>query len=99
GGDDWKYDIVHRKSGGPLQGLILTEPGSSSVTIRCISRKPGSPTVVYTIVVPRADVAREVRLSKADRALLEQRLDALKREHQDLAERLRLLDPREKGGP
>ena len=98
GNDDWKVDVIHRKRGVPLRGLVM-EQGSSSVKIRCISRKPGSPTVVFTANVPRTEIARLELLSGADRTLLEQRLDALKRERQDLAERLRLLDPKGKSGP
>src|SRR5438128_387242 len=79
GGDDWKYDVIHRKKGEPLRGLIEKQD-SSSVKIRCIWRKPGSPTVVFTATVPRAEISSVKELSRADRDLLEQRLDALKRE-------------------
>ncbi len=99
GGDEWKYDVVYRKGGAePLRGLVVAQ-GSDKVTIRCISRNPGRPTIVFTANVPAAEVSRLKLLSDADRAVLQQRLDALKRERQDLAERLRLLDPKVKGVP
>jgi hypothetical protein len=95
GGDEWKYDVIHRKRGVSLRGLVV-EQGASFVQIRCISRKPGSPTVVFTENVPRGDVASLQLLGDADRKLLEQRLDALKREREVLAGRLRALDPKTK---
>jgi hypothetical protein len=93
--DEWKYDVLYRKRGVPLRGLIV-EQGASAVQIRCISRKPGSPTVVFTENVPRGDVASLKLLGDADRKLLEQRLDSLKREREVLARRLRALDPKRK---
>src|SRR3954471_18576532 len=76
GADDWKYDVIHRKRGLPLKGLIV-EQGASAVRIRCISRKPGSPTVVFPESVPRSDIEGMELLSREDRAVLEQRLDSL----------------------
>jgi hypothetical protein len=53
--------------------------------------------VVFTEAVPRSDISRMVLLDAADREVLQQRLEALKRERETLATSLRLLDPRMKG--
>jgi hypothetical protein len=92
GNDEWKYDVVHRKRGQPLRGLVVKQ--GATIQIRCISRKPGSPTVVFTENVSRADVSRLQLLSDADREKLQQRLDSLKREREVLAAHLRSLDPK-----
>jgi hypothetical protein len=98
GGGEWKLDVVHRKGGEPLRGLIV-EDARDHVTIRCVSRKPGRPTMLFTVKVPRGDVSRLEELSKEDRDQLQGRLEALKREYDSLAERLRALDPGAKSSP
>jgi hypothetical protein len=94
GGDEWKYDVVHLRHGQPLRGLVVEQ--GAVVKIRCISRKPGSPTVVLAENVPRQEVSRLELLADADRKLLQQRLDALKREREVLAAHFRSLDPKGK---
>jgi hypothetical protein len=96
GRDDWKYDVIYRKKGSPLSGLVLHE-GPGVVTIRCITRKPGRPTLAYTENVPRAEIDRVSRLDDAERRQLGQRLDALKHEREVLEAHLRLFDPKRKG--
>ena len=96
GGDEWKYDVIYRKRGLPLRGLVLEQ--GATVKIRCISRKPGSPTVVFTENVPRGDIARLELLDDAARGnCLQHRLESLKRERDVLAAHLRLAEPQEKG--
>src|SRR5262245_46617878 len=80
GHDEWKFDGIHRKAGVPLRGLVLKQ-GADSVKIRCVSRKPGSPTVTFLENVPRKEIARVELLGKEDRARLEQRLAAVKRDY------------------
>jgi hypothetical protein len=92
---DWKFDVIQRKAGPPLSGLV-TEQNSKSVTIRCVSRKRGSPTVTFTEVIPRDEIEKLVLLPDKDRQLLQERLDALKREREALIEQLRLLDSKSK---
>jgi Protein of unknown function (DUF1570) len=96
GADEWKYDVIVRKAGEPLRGLVVEE-GDRSVKIHWIWRKPGKPTLVFTEIVPRREISRVVLLEKADREALQGRLDALKRERAVLADHLRALDPRGKG--
>lgn len=94
--DAWQMDVVHRKRGLPLRGLVI-EQGADAVRIRCISRRPGSPTVVFLEIVPRAEVARLELRTPEERKALEARLEAIKRERELLAARLRALDPGGKG--
>ncbi len=96
GADEWKYDVILRKAGEPLRGLIVEE-GDKSVKIRCIWRKPGKPTLVSTEIIPRSEISRLLTLGKEDREALRERLDALKRERVVLADHLQALDPRGKG--
>ena len=96
GSDEWKYDVVVRKSGEPLRGLVIEE-GPKSVKLQWIWRKPGRPTLVFREIVQREDIRRVELLPDADREALRQRLDALKRERAVLADHLLALDPRGKG--
>lgn len=93
GADAWKFDVVHRKAGEPLRGLIVSHT-PEAVTIRCVSRRAGYATVVITEVVPRRDIARLDELAADDRAALRARLEKLKAERDLLAARLRALGPR-----
>jgi hypothetical protein len=88
----WKLDVVHRKKGPPLQGLVLGQT-PAVVHLQYISRKPGSSTIVYKVDVPAAEVERVERLSDEERDRLRQRLDALRQERLSLLERLKGLDP------
>jgi hypothetical protein len=93
GADDWKYDLVYPKNGRPpLKGLV-TEQSATQVLIKCVSRKPGSPTVVIPEWLPRAEVERVELLEPQERDQLRQRLQALARERETLATRLKALDP------
>jgi hypothetical protein len=92
GSDDWKYDIVYRKKGTPFRGLVVDQ-AATQITIKCISRKPGSPTLVFTEYLPIQEVERVELLPAEEREVLRQRLDALKREREMLTAQLRLLEP------
>jgi hypothetical protein len=91
GGDGWKYDVVYRKKGSPFQGLVV-EQTPEVVRLRCVSRRPGSPTVVYPVDLPAADVERVELAPDDERDRLRARLEALRRERRTLAERLQALD-------
>lgn len=93
--DDWKFDVIHRKVGQPLSGLVLEQTGTS-VTIRCVKRKRGSPTLTFTEVIPRAEISKLELLPDKERHLLQGRLEALKKEREVLTEQLRSLDPNAK---
>ncbi len=92
-GDDWKYDIVYRKTGRPLVGLIL-EKNDTHVLMRCISRRPGSPTVTIRESLPLKEIEDIKWLGPEDRAVLVNRLKNLGRERESLAAQLKLLDPK-----
>jgi hypothetical protein len=93
--DDWKFDVIHRKAGPPLSGLII-EQTSKDVTIRSVSRKRGSPTVFFTQSIPRTEISRIDELRPADREQLKERLDGLLRERKALLEQLHSLDSKNK---
>jgi hypothetical protein len=96
GADEWKFDVVYRKKGPPLRGLVLAQ-GPAGVDIKCISRKPGSPTIVFLEKLSPAEVERVELLPPEQRQLLGQRLDALKQERKLLGERLKALNRAAKG--
>jgi hypothetical protein len=93
--DDWTFDVIERKVGKPLSGLVIEQSGKD-VTIRCVSRKRGSPTVTFTQVISRDEISKLVLLPDKERALLKERLDGLKNERQHLVDQLRLLDSKVK---
>lgn len=91
-GDDWKYDIVYRKQGKPLTGLVL-EKSATHLYMRCIHRRPGSPTVTIRESLPLNEVDRVDLLGPEDRDILITRLKNLARERETLSAQLKLLDP------
>jgi hypothetical protein len=92
GTGEWKYDVVYRKGGVQIRGLVLVET-PTMIRVQCISRRPGSPTVVYPIELPREEVLRVELLPDDDREQLRHRLEALRQERRVLIDHLRLLDP------
>src|SRR5262249_29425053 len=91
-GDSWKYDVVYRHKGVPLHGLVV-EHGAKHIILKCIVRKPGRPTLIFTEYLPRAEIARIVQAEPAERALLAGRLQALVREREMLEARLKAVGP------
>src|SRR5665213_1771436 len=55
GGDEWKYDVVHLKSGEALSGLVV-ERDAKHVYIRKVVRKPGAPTLIFSDDLKRGDI-------------------------------------------
>src|ERR1700730_16300042 len=94
GSDEWKYDVIYRKHGQPLRGLVLEQ--GSTIKIRCITRNHGKVSLVFTETVPREEIAGRELLDDGERQRLQQRLDSLKREREVLAAHLRLLGPKKK---
>jgi hypothetical protein len=94
GSDEWKYDQVLRRKGPPLVGLVV-EDTREAVRIKCIRRKPGTPTLLYTDTIPREEVVEVRLLEEADRKVLIERLEALKRDRELLAALTRSLEPGE----
>ena len=92
GEDDWKYDVVHLKNGDALSGMVV-EQDARHVFFRRIVRKPGAPTLIFSDDLKRSDVDRMDLLNDDDRDQLARRVEALVRERDQLATRLRLLDP------
>lgn len=92
GEEAWKYDVIHRKQGASLRGVVVDQT-PTSVKIRCITRKPGSPTLVFTEIVPRAEIARLELMTDEQRRQVTERLDTLKQEREVLGAHLRALNP------
>jgi hypothetical protein len=90
GGDDWKYDVVLRRKGPPLVGLVV-EQTESQVLFKCISRQPGRPTLIFNEALPRQEIQRLDLLNDHDREQLQQRLKNLVREREQLQAHLKLL--------
>src|SRR5438270_11943913 len=84
GGDQWKYDVVHLKSGATVSGLVV-EQDAKHVFIRKIVRKPGAPTLIFGEDFKRPDVDHIDQLEGADHDQLVQRIQSLIREHDALA--------------
>jgi hypothetical protein len=47
GEDEWKFEVLHRKTGMPFYGLLISESPNQAV-FKCIVRKQGSPNLVFT---------------------------------------------------
>jgi Protein of unknown function (DUF1570) len=92
GGDEWKYDVVHLKTGESLRGLVV-EQDAKHVFLRKIVRKPGAPTLIFSDDLKRSDVDHLDLLADDDREQLVQRVQALIRERESLATQLKRLDP------
>src|SRR5262249_42945267 len=92
GGDEWKYDVVVRKKGPPLRGLVV-EQSAQYVTIKCVTRNPGRPTIIFEEAIPRRDVEGVSLLDPKERDVLVKRIDAVRKERDLLAARLKLIDP------
>ncbi len=91
GTDDWKYDVIRLKKGLILQGLVV-EQTRDQVVLKCISRKPGRPTIVFTHYLAPNEIDRMVLLDAQERDRLHRRLEAVKNEQQMLAEQLKMLN-------
>jgi hypothetical protein len=91
GDDDWKYDVVHLKNGHTLQGLLV-EQNESEVRFRCVTRKPGSHTVVIPTTLDRAEIDSIDPLDPRDRDVLAGRLKALDPTGKGEAERMAALE-------
>lgn len=92
GGDDWKYDVVHLKTGDTLSGLIM-EQDARHVVLRKIVRKPGAATLIFSDDVQRSEIDHIDPLNDDDRDQLAKRVQALIREREALADQLKRLDP------
>lgn len=92
GTDDWRYDVVHRKRGDAFRGLVLQQ-NAAHVRLQYVSRRPGAPTVLYTIELPAEEVDHVELLPDEERDRLRQRLDALRQQRRQLTDWLRLLEP------
>jgi hypothetical protein len=91
GGDDWKYDIVYRKSGDSFRGLVLQHEGGE-VRMWCIVRNPGRPTIFYRVNLPDSEIERIQMLPPEEHEKLRQRFEALREEHRRAPDPFRALE-------
>lgn len=99
--DDWKFDVVHLKNGHTLVGLLV-EQTPAAIKFRCVSRKPGSHTLVIPETLERAEVSSLELLPDKEREVLAARLRALDPTGKGEAQRMASLEltsvPWGKGG-
>ena len=89
--EEWKYDVVLLKNGHTLQGLLVKQT-PDEIQFRCVSRKPGSHTVVIPTTLERAEVDHLDLLDDKDREALAARLDALDPTGKGEAQRMASLE-------
>src|SRR4051794_26697315 len=76
GEHDWPLDVVTLKNGAKFEGLIVeTLPGG--LNFRVVRQPAGKLTLTFTTFIDKKEIARENRLSEADRKVLRERLAAL----------------------
>lgn len=97
GEDEWKFDVLHRKSGLPFKGLLVSE-SPNQVVFKCIVRKPGSPTLIFTENFEKSTILKIDRLPESERNQLASKLEALAKERERFANTLRSLDPKSPAG-
>jgi len=73
---EWIYDRIDLRNGSRIHGLIL-EDQPLWVRFRSVSRKPGRPTVTWTLVLDKREIVKIERLGEADRKQLQARIDEL----------------------
>ena len=95
--DTWKLETLYRKQGDSMKGFLVEE-SAKQVVFKCIIRKPGAPTLLFTEIFDPKDVLRVEKLPEAERKILSSRLDSLAKERELLATSLKLLDPKTNQG-
>src|SRR5262245_2656440 len=91
---DWSFDVLTLKKGPVHKGLLLEEL-PTGVRFKVIGRAPGKPTVVWTIVFRKDEIARLDKLSDDDRAALKAKLEEIDLTPEAEARRLGKLDLKE----
>jgi hypothetical protein len=74
--EEWKFDVIHLKSGGTLSGLVVKETSDAVVFWR-VNRKPGASTTVISATIGRREIDHIDALDEKDREVLSARLKAL----------------------
>ena len=73
---EWPFDELVLTNGGRFRGRILDE-SAKGVRFQTVRRSPGRPTVTLTLLFTPDEIARVVRLSAGDRAVLAEKLAGL----------------------
>jgi hypothetical protein len=74
--EEWKFDVVHLKTGHKLSGLIVKE-NSESVVLWRVNRRPGASTSVIASTIARKEIDHIDALPEKDRTALSEHLKAL----------------------
>jgi hypothetical protein len=74
--DDWKYEVLHLKNGETMRGLIVRET-PAEISFQSVRRKPGRPTLVFPITLPRDQIDSIDNLDEIERDRLAARIKAL----------------------
>jgi hypothetical protein len=74
--EEWKFDVIHLKTGHKLSGLIVKD-NSDAVVLWRVNRKPGSSTSVISSTIERREIDHLDALGEKDRETLSERLKAL----------------------
>jgi hypothetical protein len=91
--DDWKFEVLHLKGGGTLQGLVIEET-PTQIKFWQVKRPPGKPSLRLHHTLNRREVVRIDQLSAKERELLSARIQALSPKVTDEKLLLRKLDLR-----
>jgi hypothetical protein len=75
--DEWKFEVLHLKTGGSLQGLVVEET-REKIRFWQVKRPLGEPATKWLHVYKPNEVARIDRLSARDREALWARIKAIK---------------------
>ena len=75
-GSDWKFDVLHLKNGGKIQGYIQEE-SSDKIGFWQILQKPGKATVRFFSTFSRGEIESIERVGETDRDTLKARVDCL----------------------
>jgi hypothetical protein len=74
--ENWKFDVVHLKTGAAMQGLVVRETPDAVVFWR-VNRKPGASTSVLVLTLARREIEHIDPLTAKDREALSARLREL----------------------
>jgi hypothetical protein len=90
GDEDWKYDLVYLKKGGPIKGLVVREAPSEVLMWR-VNRKPGERSFAWLETVPSQDIESIEKLEGKDHEALAERVRAIDSSARIEAERMQRL--------
>ena len=85
--EEWKFDVLYLQNGRVLKGMLVSKK-ATEIHFTCVTRKPGSHTVVFNTTLASAEVADYDLLTDEEREVLAKRLKALDPTGQGEAQRM-----------